>query len=192
MFARIGLLILTTLIAAGCLPVITTTPIGTTQAQSPDKALYGTWIGRIPDQAQDLYFHFMAAKDGGMTVAMISAAGGEDDGWSVLRAQSASLGANRFLNAEMMFDRDAPVEGRLKGALVPVLYLLKGRTLKLYLIDEDKAKAAIQSGALAGKVEDGAAGDITITADAQTLDEFMTQPQATGLFRYLMTLKRAE
>lgn len=179
---------------AGCLPVTTKTPVGTTVGLAADPALIGSWKGQSPDakQKQDGFFHFLLAKDGSLSVAMVFAAGTSDDGWSVFNARTATLGKNRYLNAAMTFDKDEPVKGALKGVTFPVLYVVKGKTLTLYLLDEDKAKAAIKAGKIAGTVEPGTSGDVTITADAKELDAFMARPEAKDLFKLLIVLKKVE
>ena len=179
---------------AACLPVTTKTPVGTTVGLAADPALIGSWKGQSPDakQKQDGFFHFMLAKDGSLTVAMVFAAGTSDDGWSVFNARTATLGKNRYLNAAMTFDKDEPVKGALKGVTFPVLYVVKGKTLTLYLIDEDKAKAAITAGKIQGTIEPGTSGDVTITATAPDLDAFMAKPEAKEMFKLLIVLKKVD
>lgn len=186
--------LLCAVVLAGCLPVTSKTPVGTTARLSADKALIGTWKGHSPDSdnKDDGYFHFMQAKDGSLTVAVIMAKGTSDDGWSIFNAKTAALGKNKFINAVETFDKDAPAEGDMKNANIPLLYVVKGRTLTLYLIDEDKAKAAIQSGKLKGTIEQGNSGDVAITSDAAELDAFMATPQAADLFKVMMVLKRVD
>ncbi len=178
----------------GCLPVTSTTPVGTTTGLGADASLYGTWKGHSPDadNKDDGFFHFMAAKDGSITIAMIQARGGSDDGWTIFSARTASLGKNRFINAVETFDKDAPAEGTLKNANIPLLYAVKGRTLTIYLMDEDKTKEAVKTGKLKGTIEPGENGDVVITSDAAELDAFMTTPEAAGLFKALMVLKKVD
>jgi hypothetical protein len=179
---------------AGCLPVMTKTPVGTTVGFKNDSVLYGTWKGKNPDdkQQRDGYFHFMLAKDGSLTIAVAMAEGGSDDGWTVFNARAATLGQNHYLNAVMTFDKDEPVQGALKGATFPVLTVVKGKTLTLYLLDEDKAKDAVKAGKIAGTIEPGASGDVVITADAKELDAFMARPEAAKFFKVLLVLKKVE
>jgi hypothetical protein len=181
-------------ILAGCLPVTTKTPVGTTAGFKNDAALYGTWKGKNPDdkQQRDGYFHFMLTKDGSLTIAVVMAEGGGDDGWTVFNARAATLGQNHYLNAVMTFDKDEPVQGALKGATFPVLYVVKGKTLTLYLLDEDMAKDAVKAGRIAGTIEPGAAGDVTITADAKEFDALMARPDAAKLFKALLVLKKVD
>jgi len=189
-----ALAIAAALVLAGCLPVTSKTPVGTTAGLGADEALYGTWKGQSTDakDKNDAYFHFMKAKDGSITTAMVLASGGDDDGWTVFNVRTAMLGKNHFINAVETFDKDAPAEGSLKDTNIPLLYTIKGRTLTLYLIDEDKAKEAVQSGAIKGTVEPGESGDVQITADAAALDAFFATPEAAKLFKVFIVLKRAE
>jgi len=182
------------LFLAGCLPVTSKAPLGTTTGLGADAALYGTWKGHSPDaqDAHDGYFHFMKAKDGSITAAVILAAGGDDDGWTIFHVQTAVLGKHHFINAVETFDKDAAAEGRMQNANIPLLYVVKGRRLTLYLLDEDKAKAAIKAGKLAGTVEPGEDGDVTLTAEPEALDAFMARPEAEGLFKLMMVLKKVE
>jgi hypothetical protein len=182
------------ILLAGCLPVTSTNPVGTTTGLSADKALYGTWKGQAVDATSkdDGYFHFMLAKDGSITIAMILARGSSDDGWTVFNARTATLGKNHFINAVETFDKDAPAEGDLKNANIPMLYVQKGRTLTIYLLDEDKTKEAVRAGKLKGTIEPGDSGDVEITSDAAELDAFMATPDAVGLFKEMMVLRKVD
>jgi hypothetical protein len=188
-----ALAIAATLLLAGCLPVTSKTPVGTTVGLGADEALYGTWVGRSPDdkdKKDDCYFHFMKAKDGSLTAVMVLAKGSDDDGWTVFNVRTAALGKNHFINAVETFDKDAPADGSLKNVNIPLLYTIKDGTLTLYLIDEDKAKEAVQRGAIKGTVEPGQSGDVQITADAAELDAFMAKPEAAKTFKSFIVLKK--
>ena len=191
---HIAVTALCALVLAGCLPVTSKTPVGTTAGLGADPALFGTWKGHSTDSdnKEDGFFHFMLAKDGSLTVAVIMSRGSSDDGWTIFNAHTATLGKNRYLNAVETFDKDAPAEGDLKNANIPLLYVVKGRTLTLYLIDEDKAKAAVKAGQIKGEVEPGDNGDVVITAGGAELDAFMAKPDAVELFKVLMVLKKVD
>lgn len=182
------------LLLAGCLPVTSKTPVGTTAGLGADSALTGTWKGHSPDadNPADGFFHFMAAKDGSFTIAVILATGSSDDGWTIFNGRTATLGKNHFLNTVETFDKDAPADGDLKNANIPLLYVVKGRTLTIYLMDEDKTKAAVTAGKLKGEIEAGDNGDVAITAEPADLDAFMAKPEAVGLFKVMMVLKKVE
>lgn len=178
---------------AGCLPVTSKTPVGTTAGLNTDTALFGTWTGKNPDdkQQRNATFHFMLAKNGGYDIVVAMAEGGSDDGWTAFTARTATLGPNHFLNVVMTYDKDEPVTGGLKNANIPLLYTLKGRTLTLYLLDENATKAAIRAGTIKGTVGQGDSGDAVITASAKELDAFMARPEAAKLFKVSLVLKKA-
>lgn len=191
---RAAVVLVVSLVLAGCLPVTSKTPVGTTAGLGADRALMGTWKGPslLDEKHQDAFFHFMAAKDGALTAAVILAKGSPDDGWTIFNVRSATLGANKYLNAVETFDKDAPAEGDLKNANIPLLYVVKGRTLTIYLIDEDKAKAAVKAGTLKGTIEAGDSGDVQLTADADELDAFFAKPESAQLFKAMFVLKRVD
>ena len=60
-----ALAIAATLLVAGCLPVTSKTPVGTTAGLGADQALYGTWVGHSQDEKEKgvAYFHFLKGKD---------------------------------------------------------------------------------------------------------------------------------
>jgi len=178
----------------GCLPVTSKVPVGTTAGLKNDAALYGTWKGKNPDdkKQRDGTFHFMRAKDGGFDVMVVMAEGGSDDGWTAFTARTATLGANRFLNAVMTYDKNEPVAGGLKNASIPLLYVVKGRTLTLHLMDEDKTKDAIKAGKIEGTIESGTMGDVILTAGPKDLDAFMARPEAARLFKPMLVLRKVD
>jgi len=49
-------------------------------------------------------------------------------------------------------------------------------------MSEDAAKAAIQTGAIAGTIEPGDLGDVSVTADPDDLDRFLTSDEGAELF----------
>ena len=182
-------------LAAGCLPVTSKTPVGTTVGLGADPELYGTWKGQSTDakDKNDGYFHFMKAKDGSITAVIVLATGGDDDGWTVFNVRTATLGKNHFINAVETFDKDAPAEGSLKDTSIPLLYSFgRHHRLTLYMLDEDKVKAAIKAGRIAGTIETGDFGDVKITAEPAALDAFFATPEAADLFKVFVVLRRAE
>ncbi len=179
---------------AGCLPVTSKTPVGTTASLGADKTLIGTWKGHGVDSGdkQEGFFHFMLAKDGSLTIAQVFATGSNDDGWTIYRATTAALGKNYFLNVSLIADGGGPADDNSRNRIFPLIYSMKGRTLTIGLLDEDKTKAAIKAGKLKGAVEPGDSGDVTITSDAAELDAFMATPEAAGLFKTLLVLRRVD
>ncbi|MDE2492930.1 MAG: hypothetical protein KGL97_03410 [Alphaproteobacteria bacterium] len=182
------------LLLAGCLPVTSKVPVGTTAEHTSDRALFGTWRGRTEDQKADTYFHFLPDKEGTVTAILVSTQGTKNDaGWMSFTLRTVKLGENRLMNAVETSDNGAPVEEPLKGANIPPLYsIANGRRLTLYLLDEDEAKAAIKTGRIAGTIEPGNFGDAKITADAKTLDAFLATPEAAQLFKVFIVLRKVE
>jgi hypothetical protein len=180
------------LMLAGCLPVTTKTPVGTTTGLKADPALYGTWKGYDPKGKDDtpIFFHFFKGKADRMQAAMVQAAGAKDDGITAFDITTASLGKNRFINAVITDDKGTPADAAAKS--FPVLYTLKGRTLTLYLVDEDKATEAVKTGKIKGTIDPGVGGDVTITEDAKELDALMAKPEAKNIFRLLVSLKKVD
>ena len=87
-----------------------------------------------------------------------------------------------------------PLYSHLAGA--PRM-LKKGDTLTISLLDEDKMKAAVAAHHIAAVVNKSYYGkmemdDIEITADAAHLDAFFAKPDAAGLFKPLLILKRVD
>ncbi len=199
---RAALAIAVTFLAAGCLPVTSKTPVGTTVGLGADEALLGTWIGRSEDQEDKdqkdkgvAYLHFVQSKDAGTISALwVSVAESKgDSGWMSFTVSTAKLGDNRYMNAVQTGEDGKPVDGALKDASFPLLYSFgKHHRLTLYLLDEDKVKEAIQAGKIAGTIESGNFGDVKITADAAALDAFMAKPEAAKLFKVFVVLRRVE
>lgn len=198
------------LLLAGCLPVTSKVPVGTTTGLGADPALLGTWIGRAEDQPGNdkkdegtLYIHFLPATspDGPeITGVWVVTKNGKSDGeLNIYVLRTAKLGDNGFIDVVKFTNPDtqtkpgaAPDNG-LNGNTIPLLYTIgKHRTLTLYLLDEDATKAAIAAGKIAGTVETGNFGDVKITADAHALDAFMATPEAAKLFKAFVVLHKAE
>lgn len=192
---RAALAITALLFVAGCLPVTSKTPIGTTAGLGVDPALVGTWKGHSADpDDRDKgygYFHFLKATDGSFAALMVISQGNDDD-WTAFNLGAATLGKNHFLNAVETFDNNKPADDSMKDVNIPLLYTIKGKRLTLYMLDEDKTKKAIQAGEIAGTVEAGESGDVKLTADAAALDAFMAKPEAAKLFKAFMVLRKAE
>jgi hypothetical protein len=196
---RIALAIAGSLLLAGCLPVTSKTPIGTTAGLGADQALYGTWVGRSQDEKDKgkAYFHFLQDKDQATdTISALMVMTGpdkNDDGWMSFTVSTAKLGAANYMNAVETAENGKPVEGELKDASIPLLYRIgRNHTLTLYWLDEDKVNEAITAGKIAGTVEPGKFGDVKITVDAAALDAFMATPEAAKLFKVFIVLKRVE
>ena len=184
------------LLLTGCLPVTSSSPVGTTAGLAADPALFGSWkVVGVPDQkeAPPVYLHFLKNKDGKMVALYVGASGkadGKDDGWMAFDCSTAVLGANRYLNATATTGSDE--DDGLKGRNIPFLYTLMGKTLTILWIDDEKAEAAIKAGEIEGKIEGDKFTDVTLTAALPALDAFFAKPEAAKLFNVMMVLKKVK
>lgn len=175
-----------TLLLAACFPPVTVHPVGTPTAQ-PDDALVGLWKATMTEGDKDdnqAYFHFVRKGDGTLTVVIVSAKTKGDGDLMGARVTTTRIGGNRFLNARLLpMDREDKDAEEQPPGTVPLLYKLDGsRHLTLYMMNEDKTKAAIKAGKIEGHVESGQLGDATITADEPALDAFMGSAAGLALF----------
>jgi len=173
------------LAVAGCLPVTTKSPVGTTAGLGADPDLIGTWKGRSVADKTVMFFHFLRAKDGGIDAVLVGPSTKKDEGgWMAIHIETAALGTSRFMNARAIYDGGKPAEGAMAEHTFPVLYSFGARhELTLTLLDEDAAKAAVKAGKIAGTVGEGMSGDVLLTADAKTLDVFFQTPDGMALFK---------
>ncbi|MBS0278371.1 MAG: hypothetical protein JSR81_12180 [Proteobacteria bacterium] len=174
----------TLLLLAGCYPPTTTHPVGTTAGLSNDAALTGLWRGKMHnDEGHDIYFHFLPQSDGTITVVMVQGGSEPDGDWSVAAVTTATLGANHFMNAQLLYDGGSAEDKNAPHGNVPLLYRMDGpNRIALFLMDEDAAKAAIQAHDISGTVEPGQFGDAAITAEPKELDAFMASRKGIALF----------
>lgn len=197
-FMRAALAIAAMLLAAGCLPVTSKTPVGTTVGLGADPALYGAWVGHSQDEKEKgvAYFHFLRSKDddGAISALMvITGPNKNDDSWMSFTVRTAKLGTHNYLNAVETAEDGVQATAESKSRNIPLLYSFgRHHALTLYVLDEDKVKEAIQTGKIAGTIEPGDFGDVQITADAAALDTFMATPDAAKLFKVFVVLRRAE
>jgi hypothetical protein len=196
MWRRAASLVLA-LTAAACLPVTTKTPIGTTAGLVADPELEGLWIGRSTEGDKTVsYFHFISTGANGFTLVGVTPRQGKDNAsWGVYHLTTATLGGNRYMNANEVSDDEKPAPPEKQQVNIPLLYTMTGDTLTISLLDEDKMKAAIDAHRIAGEIHKSYYGkmeidDVEITADAAHLDAFFAKPDAAGLFKPLLTLKR--
>lgn len=186
------------ILAAACLPVTSTSPIGTTVGLGADPVLDGAW--KAAPQADDKgpnYMHFLVDAQGGMTVLLVSHAHGKGaSDWSEYRVTAATLNGHHYLNALTLRENGKASSDVTATHNTPLLYTLSadGRTLSLYLIDDDAAKAAIKAGKLQGTIEPGDYGDVVLTAAPDKLDAFFARDEAVALFgkKPLVVLERLD
>lgn len=193
--ARIGLAGLAAIATAACPPVTSKSPLGTTVAAAPDPGLTGIWRGHVASSESMSYFTFFPEDDGTMNaVLVVPPLGTDKGGWAVFSVQTVALGPNHFMNARETIDDGKPATGPMADNTIPVLYRINSDgALVLYIVDETLAKNAIKSGKLAGDVEQGQYGDVTITAAPADLDAYMASPEGRALFsKPLAVLKRVK
>jgi hypothetical protein len=114
--------------------------------------------------------------------------------WATYALQTTTLGGYRYINARAILADGKPADGREAANSFPILYRMTGdNTLKLYLVDEDAAKAAISSGKIAGNIQGGNFGDVTLTASPAALDAFFSSDAGRALFtKPLVVLHRVK
>lgn len=180
----VGLLLLVAVGLGACPPVTSKTSVGTTVTATPDPQFTGMWKGKPAGNDQDNYFSFFPQTDGTVTALVLDPPSPKDSGgWGAFSLQTVTLGPYRFINARETINDGKPATGPMADNIIPLLYRFNGDgALVLYLIDEDAAKAAIKSGKLAGNIEEGQFGDVTITAAPGDLDAYMASPSGRALF----------
>lgn len=190
---RIGLLVVSIvleMVLTGCLPVTTSSPIGTTVATNPDSKLTGLWSGNFGTSPNGAYIAFYAPRDGVRKIVLLAPPMPDGEGgWLAFEAHPATLGGNTYLDAREMDDGGKPPDPRL--AHIPILYTIShDGILALYLVDENAARTAIARGAIGGNVEPGKFGDVIITADPATLDRFFASDNGRALFTKPLAILR--
>lgn len=182
-YLRLLLLAAAVLALAACYPATTSHPIGTTVGLKTDPALLGTWKAPDPNNHRTLYYHLLSAKDGSIFAILVPDQG-EDSDVSMLKIKAARFGNFGIFNVRLMMDpeHEAPAADQPSGS-VPILYRLQPNgTLKIFGLDEDAVKKAIDTHKIAGTTGEGGNGDTVITADAATLDKFFRSPAGLALF----------
>lgn len=175
-------LVVLEMLVSGCLPVTTSSPLGSTVSAASAPQLTGMWKGKFGSTKGPAYIAFYPGRDG-VTRSLVLAPPTVDDdgGWIVFEARGARLGGNTYLDAREIEEDGKAGDPRL--AHVPILYNISpDGLLALYLIDEKAVRAAIGKGAISGTVEPGEFGDVTITAAPATLDAFFASPAGRALF----------
>ena len=170
------------LILTACLPVSSSSPLGTTVSPAPAPLLTGMWKGSLGTSASPAYIAIYPGHDGLRKIVVLAPpTSSEEGGLMVLEARAAMLGGNTYLDAREVDDEGKAPEAKV--AHVPVLYEISADGhLALYLIDEKAARISIEKGAIAGTVEPGEFGDVRITADPAALDRFFAGNAGRALF----------
>ena len=190
-WVRLGIALGAALILTACLPVTSTSPIGTTAGYKADAQLTGMWKAQSGDSGSIGYFTFFPQNDGSFKVVLLDPPiSGDSGGWMVFEIHTARIGAFQYMDARETDDTGKPPDPKL--AHVPVLYRAgENGSLVLYLMDEDAAKAAIKSGKISGTVEQGDYGDVILSAAPAALDALLGTAAGRALFtKPFVTLRR--
>jgi hypothetical protein len=192
---RIFAILAAALMLAACIPVTTKSPVGTTAGFKPDPAIYGMWEGAPEDGKGEAFIAIIPDSDGEATAIFTDVPVPVKSGdWATYAVQTTALGEYRYINARAILSDGRPAEGREATSSFPILYRMTGdNTLKLYLVDEDAAKAAVTAGKIAGKIEGGNFGDVMLTASPAALDAFFSSDAGRALFtKPLVVLHRVK
>jgi hypothetical protein len=189
---RISAAVILAAALSSCLPVTSSSPLGTTVTTKPDPQLTGLWKGKI-GSAANAYLTFYPARDGTMKIILLAPPTADDEGgWMIFEARPVALGGNTYLDARAVDDGGKPPDPKLTH--VPVLYRVNGDgLLAVYLIDEEAARNAVDKRTIAGTIEPGDFGDVTLTAAPAALDAFFASDAGRALFtKPLGILQRAK
>jgi len=183
--------------AAGCLPVTSKNPAGSTVGFKADPVLAGTWIGRgVEDKDKNpAYLHFIANEDGTMTAILVSDSMQDHRGeWSEYTLHAALLGSTHVLSVQEVSNNGTPSGNATATPYILMSYRQdRDGTVTLSIMDDKAAAAAVKANEIAGSVDPGEDGDVHITADAKALDKFLASSRGAALFsKPLLTMKRLE
>jgi hypothetical protein len=201
---RIFAVLAAALALSACIPVTTRSPVGTTTGLKPDPALYGMWEAHFdPTQSENapgdakerVFIAILPDKGGDVTAVFVDIPSAAKNGeWNSYALTTATLGVYHYINVRALIADGTPAEGREATSTFPILYRIEGdNTLRLYLIDEDAAKAAVTAGKIAGKIESGNFGDVMLTASPAELDALFSSDAGRALFtKPLIVLRRVK
>jgi hypothetical protein len=180
---RSALAAMALLLLAACYPPTTTHPVGTTAGLKLDPVLNGTWKADPASRDErGAFLHFLPKLDGSLTVLMVQTGDEPDGDWSLIELTNGKAGNNRYMNARLVMS-NGKAEDDSPGGTIPLLYRFDSQGhLMLYMMNEDRTKAAIKAGQITGTIGKGDSGDAVITADPVALDKFMASPAALALF----------
>jgi hypothetical protein len=172
------------LFLTACLPVSTTSLVGTTAGLGSDPALIGMWHGE-DEKDKPGYIIFFPEEDGTIKALVFAPPARNDkSGWDAYGVRTAAFGSRHYMNVEPIESNGKTVDSKVAKPNFPVLYTIDGKGgLTLWLIDEDAAKGAIKSGRIAGRIEPGDFGDVILTAAPAALDAFFASDAGRALFK---------
>ena len=183
---RFAVLGMAALFVAACLPVTTKNPVGTTAGFKQDPSIIGVW--KVEPQKDDTdnkqgFIAFLNSEEDGAMTSIMLAPGKDTGDWGTYNIKLAALGQNHFMNAWTVMNNGKPADGEEASADILLMYRLgRDGRLTLYLIDEDKARAAVQAGKIKGDVGQGTTGDVHITAEPAALDKYFASKDGLALF----------
>jgi hypothetical protein len=147
-----------------------------------DPAMVGTWRGLDEDGRieKDVFLHVIAHKSGeGLGLALI-----DKDSFMLLDGTTVQAGPHRYLNATLKDMPGTSAEDRALLGLHIVKYEVKGKTLKLWLLDAQKITDAVEDGKIKGQVEgSGMSKSVRLTASSEELNAFFSKPGAAQYFQ---------
>ena len=194
---RFAVLGIAALFVAACLPVTTKNPVGTTAGFKQDASIVGVW--KVEPQKGDEddkqgFIAFLNAEDEGVMTAVMVAPGKGAGDWGSYRLKLTTLGENHLMNAWADTNNGKAADKDEANADVLLLYRVgKDGRLSLYLLDEDKTRAAVQSGRIKGDAGQGSMADVHITAEPAELDKLFASKEGMALFdKPFATMKRID
>lgn len=181
---RITAILVVGLTLGACLPVTSKSPVGSTRGFKTDTALYGMWEGVTEDSKDTGFIAFIPDENGNTTAVLIDLPSSASGDWSTYAVKTTALGTYRYISARSLTTNGKPAEGHETENSFPVFYRIEADgTLTLYLIDADAAKAAIKGGKIAGEIQSGDFGDVSLTAAPRDLDDFFASGGGRKLFK---------
>jgi hypothetical protein len=187
---------------AACIPVTTKSPVGSTTGLKPDTALYGMWEVRggaqygaaTADAKERAFIAILPDKDDNVSAVFVDIPSTKNGDWSSYAVTTSTLGAYHYINARALITNGNPADGSEARNTFPILYRFEADgALTFYLLDEDATKAAVNSGKIAGKIENGKFGDVMLTAAPSDLDAFFSSRAGRALFtKPLLVLHRVK
>lgn len=197
-FVAIASVLAGVVMLAGCIPVTTKSPVGSTAGLKTDPQLVGAWYGQVNEDKDNANIAFFPTDKGmvGILIGIPASKNGSggSGSYTSYAVTTAQLGRYRYINAQALIDDGKVAGGAQANDSFPVLYELRDNdTLTLSIVDEDAAKSAIKAGKIAGTVENGNYGDVALTAAPKALDAFFSSPAGRALFvKPLLVLHRVK
>ena len=170
------------LLLAGCVPTAEN-PI-TSKKGAGDQSLIGAWKGTSNDNTP-IWLHFLRGKDNEIGAVLMPRGTGDKapDEWSAFRVVTAEIKGTHYMSALWDYNDGKPTEGRDKGYHLLRYAIASDGTLSLWLVDEEKLIAAVESGKLEGKIEgEGGSKEVRVTASSEKLGKFLAKSNPAELF----------